>query len=85
MKDASKVENKVENKNDNYLTQNQQKILELLKNNPYLTLQELSKNVNISETSISNNLKKLENKKVISRVGARKNGYWQINGGKDGI
>ena len=57
---------------------NQEKIIELLKQTPDLTLKEISENINISITSVSNNLKKLTNKGFIERIGADKNGYWKI-------
>ena len=47
-----------------------------------MILAELSKKIGISVTSVSNNLKKLTEKGIIKRIGADKNGYWQINSKK---
>ena len=69
-----KVESKVESK----LTVNQKKILVLINSDPNIILSELSQKVGISVTSVSNNLKKLAEKGIIKRIGADKNGYWQI-------
>ena len=47
-----------------------------------MILAELSEKIGISVTSVSNNLKKLTEKGIIKRIGADKNGYWQINSKK---
>ncbi len=71
----TKVESKVESK----LTNNQKKILALISESPNMILTKLSEKVGISVTSVSNNLKKLTEKGIIKRIGADKNGHWQIN------
>jgi DNA-binding Lrp family transcriptional regulator len=34
--------------------------------------------LNISETSVQNNIKKLKKLEIIKRIGSDKNGYWKI-------
>ena len=65
--------------NDNAkITVNQEKILDEIKKNPYITQEELSKNIGITELNIYKNMKKLQKLNIICRVGADKNGYWKI-------
>ena len=75
-----KIDDKVDDKVDDKirLTINQQKIINLIMENPYIIREEILKKVGISITSVSNNLKKLTEKGNIKRIGANKNGYWQI-------
>ena len=60
------------------VTANQQKILEAIKGNSYITQEELSQVVGISRKSIIQNMKKLQENGLIKRVGADKNGHWEI-------
>lgn len=60
------------------VTVNQQKILNLIKENPFITQEELSKNIGIARKSIILNMKKLQDAGLIKRIGADKNGHWQI-------
>ena len=57
---------------------NQQKILEELRKNPHITMDELSKLVGIAKKNIFNNMKKLQEAGLLKRVGADKNGYWEV-------
>ena len=60
------------------VTVNQKKILESVKKNPHVTLDELSKKIGISRKSIAANVKKLQEAGMLKRNGADKNGYWEI-------
>lgn len=60
------------------VTVNQKKILEVVKKNPHVTLDELSKKIGISRKSIAANVKKLQEAGMLKRNGADKNGYWEI-------
>lgn len=57
---------------------NQQKILDYLKNNPYATMEELSETIGIAKKNIFNNMKKLQENGLLRRVGADKNGWWEV-------
>ena len=59
-------------------TANQKKILEEIKKNTFVTQEELAEIVGITRKSIIENMKKLQNQKIIKRVGADKNGHWEI-------
>ena len=60
------------------VTVNQKKILEAVKKNPHVTLDELSKKIGISRKSIAANVKKLQEAGMLKRNGADKNGHWEI-------
>lgn len=71
-------EKKVTVKVTQKVTVNQQKILKAIKNNPFITQDELSKVIRLSRKSIIQNMKKMKNNGLIKRVGAAKNGHWEI-------
>ena len=60
------------------VTINQQKIIDVIKSNPYVTQEELANNIGITKKSIIANMKKLQECGLIKRIGANKNGYWQV-------
>lgn len=74
----AKITQKITVKITQKITVNQQKILEAIKQNPYATQEELSAIVGIAKLNINKNMKKLQEQNIIRRVGADKNGYWEI-------
>ena len=60
------------------VTDNQMKILKLIQQNDRLTTNELANALNISQRKIKENIAKLKDKKLLSRVGSAKSGYWQL-------
>ncbi len=60
------------------VTVNQQKIIEAIKENPSITQDELSQKIGIARKNIIGNMKKLQEKGILRRVGADKNGYWEV-------
>ncbi|MFP4460295.1 MAG: ATP-binding protein [Candidatus Zixiibacteriota bacterium] len=54
------------------------KIIELLKEKPDLTINELSEIIGISEKGIEWQIDKLKTTGKLTRVGSRKHGYWQV-------
>lgn len=60
------------------VTINQQKIIDALKKNPFITQKELADIIRITKKSITANMKKLQVSGFIKRIGANKNGHWQI-------
>ena len=65
-------------------TENQKKIIKVIKKNPFVTQEELAEKIGITRKSINENMKKLQDLKVITRIGADKNGHWEITGGVAG-
>ena len=74
-----KAEEKVTKKVTIKVTINQQKIIDVIKKNPYVTQEELADILGITKKSVTVNMKKLQENGLIKRIGANKNGYWQVN------
>ena len=72
------TEKKVTQKVTVKVTTNQQKIIDTIKKNPYVTQEELADIVGIARKNIITNMKKLQDSGIIKRIGANKNGHWQI-------
>ena len=62
------------------LTDNQRKILEIMKGNPYVTQSELSSLIGINSKNIRNNIAKLKSAGRLTRVGPDKGGWWKVEG-----
>ena len=77
-KSTNKVTQKVTVNVTVKLTVNQKKILEEVKKNPFVTQEELAEIIGITRKSINENMKKLQSQKIIERIGADKNGHWEI-------
>ncbi len=60
------------------LGENEEKILEIISKNRYVTIDELSHQLKISTTAVENNLASLKLKSVLKRVGPDKGGYWEV-------
>jgi ATP-dependent DNA helicase RecG len=60
------------------VTENQQKILDLMSRNKYITVLELSGIMNISRKSVLANIATLKKKALLNRIGPAKGGYWEI-------
>ena len=78
-------ENKFSNQhtiNDNFnyenLTEIQKSILKLIMDKPNVTQEELSRLLGVTIKTISRNFQVLIDNDYINRIGANKNGYWQI-------
>jgi len=60
------------------LGENEVKIIELMKENKYITAKELSGHIKISTTAIDKNISKLKKKGILKRIGPAKGGYWEV-------
>lgn len=78
IKEILETEKKITRKINVKITANQKKILEAIKQNPFVTQEELSQIVGIAKLNINKNMKKLQENGIIERVGADKNGKWII-------
>ncbi len=65
------------------ITANQRKILDEIEKNPFITQEELSAKLGIARLNIIKNMKKLQENNIIRRIGATKNGHWEIVEEKD--
>ena len=62
------------------LGDNQKLILDTIRNNPKISLAQLSKMVGISQTAIEKNVAKLKERGLLKRFGPAKGGHWEIEG-----
>lgn len=60
------------------ITMTQQRILGELRNNPNITQNQLAQKLELSRTTIQENIRILQKKDFIERIGAKKKGYWNI-------
>ena len=72
------VSDKVYNKVDFKLNKSQDTIIKLIRDNPNITADQMAIQIGISVPAIKKNLKQLTDNNIIKRVGAKKNGYWEI-------
>ncbi|MGP1475415.1 MAG: Fic family protein [Treponema sp.] len=75
---SQKVTAKVTQKVTVKLSNNQNKILEEIKKNPFITQYELSELIGITRKAIIQNMKKLQDAGLIERVGSDKSGKWAM-------
>ena len=54
------------------------RMLSLIKENPYITILQLSAVMSMSTTAMENNLKLLKQKGLLRRVGSDKAGHWKV-------
>ena len=47
-------------------------------NNPNITQSEIAEKLNITKVTVNRNINKLKEKNIIKRIGANKNGHWEI-------
>ncbi|MBQ3142596.1 MAG: winged helix-turn-helix transcriptional regulator [Bacilli bacterium] len=60
------------------LNNSQLKIIELIKENPKITRNELARILNITSDGVKYNLKKLVNNNIIKRIGPDNGSYWSV-------
>lgn len=61
------------------LGQNEEKILQIISQNKYVTIAQIASSLKIATTTVENNLEKLKNKGLLRRIGPDKGGYWEVN------
>ena len=72
------VANKVSNKVSNKVNRTQEKIITAIRNNSNVTINQLMVITGLSEPGVKKNLKHLKDAGIIARIGANKNGYWEV-------
>ena len=55
-------------------------IIDEIRNNPNITLSEIAANLGVSRRWIATNIKHLQDKGIVKRVGPNKGGHWEIIG-----
>lgn len=78
----SEADNKADNKPDNISDNNEWTgtLLELMRSNPSITQAELVKLLGVARSTLTARLAELQAEGVVRRVGARKNGHWEVLG-----
>lgn len=71
--------NKFKDKENNNQLSMQDSILLLVEENPKITIDALSSILGITKRTVQRNINELKNQNIISRTGAKKDGYWIIN------
>jgi len=73
-----KTREKVGRKLGEKLGENEEKILEIILKDKFVTISELSKSLNISTTAVEKNISKLKRNRLLKRVGPAKGGHWEV-------
>lgn len=58
--------------------ESKEKILQIIANNPYVTIRELSEITGLSIAGIEKNMRQLKEKGLILRIGSDKGGHWEV-------
>jgi ATP-dependent DNA helicase RecG len=72
------VPKKVGEKVGEILSDNQQKIIKLIRLNNHISARELSSELAISQRKVEENISKLKEKGKLKRLGPAKGGQWEI-------
>ena len=57
-------------------------ILKLIKENPFISYDEIAKSLKKSRATVSRNIAELKKRGLLERIGADKNGRWQVKAGE---
>ena len=60
------------------MTANQENILNIMRDNPNVTISEISDLINISVRKVKENIKKLKQNEYIIRQGGTRQGKWEV-------
>ncbi len=63
---------------NNEITDRQKKIISLIEHNKNITQDEIANQIKVSRATIIREIKKLEDKSIIRRIGSNKNGNWEV-------
>ena len=55
-----------------------QRILDLIRENPYVTTQEMADSIGIIRRTVAKHIKSLQEKGIIKRIGPDKGGHWEV-------
>ncbi|MDE7309559.1 MAG: winged helix-turn-helix transcriptional regulator [Lachnospiraceae bacterium] len=61
------------------VTDKEKKVLDLIREDPGYSMDEIAKKLSISRKTVAARIKSLKEKGILKRIGATKNGHWQIN------
>ena len=72
------INKQIKESNQESNQESNRKILSLMKKNSRITIKDLCKKTNLSESGVKKIIKKLKDKNVLKRYGANKNGCWKV-------
>ena len=73
-----RVPDKVPDRVPEHLTENQQAILNLIAQDPNVSMSQMAEDIGISKRKVLDNINKLKALGIVARLGAKKGGHWQI-------
>lgn len=76
---SQRVTTKVTKKVTINVTDKEEEILNLIREDPGYSMDEMAKKLSVSRKTVAARIKSLKEKEMIERIGANKNGHWQIN------
>lgn len=75
----SSNEAKSEAKNEDELTEIEERICKLIKEEPQITQLQLQERLELSRSKVQRVMKKLREKGVIEHIGSKRSGYWNVD------
>jgi ATP-dependent DNA helicase RecG len=60
------------------LVESQREIMSLVRDNPHVSIREMSEQIGISTTAVDKNLTALKGKGLLKRIGPDKGGHWEV-------
>ena len=81
VKDTGKIKEKSHKSHSKVtvnLTEIQQKIITAIKQNQFFSQTEIAKELSLARETVNRNMKKLQEQGIIKRIGADKNGHWEV-------
>ena len=78
-KNEAKSEAKSEAKNEAELTEIEERICKLIKEEPQITQLQLQERLELSRSEVQRVMKKLREKGVIEHIGSKRSGYWNVD------
>jgi Fic family protein len=61
------------------ISKRQAAIIDILRNNPYTTYDEMATTLDVDRSTITRNIAALKEMGILIRIGEDKNGYWKLN------
>lgn len=61
------------------VTDKEADVLDLIREDPGYSMDEIAKRLSVSRKTVAARIKSLKEKGILERIGATKNGHWQIN------
>ena len=75
---TEKVTNRVTEKVTNRVTEKEKRILDLLSENPELTMVQMAEKLHVSRKTITVRIKSLKEKDRLEHIGSTRKGYWKV-------